>query len=289
MILGHRAQLTLIEKILNVPKNHYSFLFTGPEKIGKKTLALFVFEKILQKDPFFHPDFFFLKEDDKNKISIKSVVESLIPFLSFSSFNAPFKCVLIDNAHSMTREAQQAFLKTLEEPKGKTIIILVSHLPEMLLSPLRSRLQRIVFFRPSKKEIEDFLKQREIKKELLQEILKFSFQEPSLVFQFLENKEKLSWVKERIGEFEKITKEPFHKRFSFAKEVAKKSNLLEILHLWLLYLRALFLAKMKDEKNQSEIFLKIKKMLEDLQDLIFLISFGKINKQLAIENFLLKA
>lgn len=286
MILGHKAQLTLLEKILALRKNNYAFLFSGPEKIGKKTVALYLFEKVLQKNPFYHPDFLFLKPDEKNKISIDTIKE-LISFLSFSSFHSFYKCVLIDNAHTMTREAQQSFLKTLEEPRGKTIIILISHLPEMLLTTLRSRLQQIVFFTPSLKEIEDFLANKKIDRDSLEKILKFSFLQPSLIFQFLENKEKITWVQERINEFSMIIKEPLFKRFSFAKEITKRKDFLEIVNLWILYLRHLFILEVKKEGNPLNLT-KIKKILEELQDLIFLLSFGKINKQLAIENFLIK-
>jgi len=287
MILGHKTQIEILEKILNQKKNNFGFLFVGPEGIGKKTVALHFFEKILGKNPLFHPDFFFLKPEDGKKILIEKIKEELIPFLSLKPFNAPFKCVLINDAHLMTSEGQQALLKTLEEPKGKTLIIAVSHLPELLFPTFRSRLQKIVFFQPTKKEIESYLNKMNIEKTLLNEILEFSFLKPSFIFQFLENREKLKEKKEEIFKLVKILKMPLFERFIFAKELSKKENLKETLGLWIFYFRKLALKEI--EKNSiSERLLKITEVLSQLDDLTFLISFDKINKQLALETFFLK-
>jgi len=287
MILGHKIQIDILEKILNQKKDNFAFLFVGPEGIGKKTVALYLFEKILKKDPLSHPDFFFLKSENGKKILIKKIKEELIPFLSLKPFNAPFKCVLIDDAHLMTPESQQAFLKTLEEPKGKTLIIIVTHLPNLLLPTLCSRLQKIVFFQPTKKEIESYLNKMKIEKKLLDEILEFSFLKPSIIFRFLKNREELKEKKEEIYQLVKILKMPLFEKFFWAKELSKKQNLKEILNLWILYFRKLALKEI--EKNSiSEKLLKINEILSQLNDLTFLISFDKINRQLALETFFLK-
>ncbi|MGB9598255.1 MAG: AAA family ATPase [Minisyncoccales bacterium] len=286
MILGHGDQLGILEKILNQKKDHFAFLFSGPEGIGKKTVALFLIERIVKKNPFFHPDFFFLKEDEKKIISIKKIKE-LISFLSLKPFSAPFKSVIIDNAHLITPPGQQSFLKTLEEPKGKTLIILISHLPDFLLPTLRSRLQKIVFFQPKKEEVENYFKKIKIEKNFLQEILEFSFLKPRLLFQFLKEKEKIKEMKEEINLALKILKMPIFERFAFAKEISKKKDLRQILVFLVYYFRKIALNEI--EKNFiSERLIKIKEILSQLDDLIFLISYGKINTQLALENFFLK-
>ena len=287
MILGHKTQIEILEKILNQEKNNFAFLFVGPEGIGKKTVALHFFEKILGKNPLFHPDFFFLKSEDGKKIFIEKIRKELIPFLSLKPFNAPLKCVLIDDVHLMTLEGQQALLKTLEEPKGKTLIIVVTHLPDLLLPTFRSRLQKIVFFQPTKKEIEAYLNKMKIEKTLLNEILEFSFLKPSFIFRFLENKEKLKEKKEEIFRLVKILKMPLFEKFVWAKELSKKENLKEILGLWVFYFRKLALNEI-EKKSISERLLKINEVLSQLDDLTFLISFDKINKQLALETFFLK-
>lgn len=63
--------------------------------------------------------------------------------LSIHPVASPFHAVIIRDAHAMTPEAQNAFLKTLEEPVGNAIIILESKEPDTLLSTILSRCQLI--------------------------------------------------------------------------------------------------------------------------------------------------
>ena len=55
------------------------------------------------------------------------------------------KVALIDNAEQMTSSAQNALLKTLEEPRGDTVMILVSHHSDALLPTMRSRCVQMAF------------------------------------------------------------------------------------------------------------------------------------------------
>ncbi|MFN8177494.1 MAG: hypothetical protein U0167_06190 [bacterium] len=56
-----------------------------------------------------------------------------------------WRAAVIDDAHKMTEPAQNAFLKTLEEPPSRTVLILVTSEPATLLETIRSRCARIVF------------------------------------------------------------------------------------------------------------------------------------------------
>lgn len=72
---------------------------------------------------------------------------SMREFLSRTSFHGGGKVVVIDDAHLLTPEAQNAFLKTLEEPPAGTLIILVTAEPGTLLPTIRSRTQEVRFGR----------------------------------------------------------------------------------------------------------------------------------------------
>lgn len=56
-----------------------------------------------------------------------------------------WRAAVVDDAHKMTHEAQNAFLKTLEEPPPGTLLILVTHDPSSLLTTILSRCARVVF------------------------------------------------------------------------------------------------------------------------------------------------
>ena len=84
-------------------------------------------------------------EKDMMEIEVKQIRDTQ-HFLSYKSYYGSFKAVVIEHAERMTREAQNCFLKTLEEPKGKTIIFLLTTKPSLLLQTIFSRCQEVRFF-----------------------------------------------------------------------------------------------------------------------------------------------
>lgn len=74
--------------------------------------------------------------------------------------NAPFKVVGIVNAEEMTLEAQNAFLKTLEEPPSRTVFVLVASQPEKVLPTIRSRAFPVRFGPLSREEFDRVMKEQ---------------------------------------------------------------------------------------------------------------------------------
>ena len=97
MIVGHRKQREFLKKIVKSGKIPHALLFSGPEKLGKKTLALELISSIFQEDHSQHPDFL-LTDPIDNKISINQI-RDLNWRLSLKSLKASFKTVIIDQAH----------------------------------------------------------------------------------------------------------------------------------------------------------------------------------------------
>lgn len=64
-------------------------------------------------------------------------------FLAKTSFNNGWRIVIIDSADDMNNSAANALLKILEEPPAKTILLLISHNPGMLLATIRSRCAKL--------------------------------------------------------------------------------------------------------------------------------------------------
>lgn len=100
-----------------------------------------------------HPDLLTIErefDEKKNRfkgnISIESV-RRIAPFMHMTaSFNG-WRVVIVDDADTMTNEAQNAILKVLEEPPFRTILLLVCHRPGLMISTIRSR-TRLVHFQP---------------------------------------------------------------------------------------------------------------------------------------------
>ena len=106
-----------------------------------------------------HPDLHVL-EPDGNSIKIEQV-RSLQKGLNLKPLEANRKICLIEEAESMTLGAANALLKTLEEPRGDTLLILLTAYPNRLLETIRSRCQPLPFTRHPNSRI-----QAELEKQL---------------------------------------------------------------------------------------------------------------------------
>ncbi len=148
-------------------------LFAGLDGIGKKTLALGLAALANCKDPSqqdlcgkcssclkaaagCHPDIR-LMEPQKGNLKIE-IMREFNREVQFRPFEGRFRFFIIDQAETMTEEAANSILKTIEEPPESSRIILVSAFPYQLLPTIRSRCQIFPFFPLSQKEIQDYLK-----------------------------------------------------------------------------------------------------------------------------------
>ncbi len=159
MLIGHERQKNIFKNILLNNSLLNSYLFTGNEGVGKKFFATELARSALCKDDSFfeecfcsscrlaasgnHPD---IRIVDDESIKIDSVRE-FIADAHISPYYGKYKFYIINNAHTMTREAANSFLKTLEEPSDTTVFILVTHRQAKLLPTIRSRCVEMKFGR----------------------------------------------------------------------------------------------------------------------------------------------
>jgi DNA polymerase-3 subunit delta' len=91
-----------------------------------------------------HPDIVVLEPGDSGTIRIEEV-RDVVQRAGYRPFEARRRVVIIDEADALVAAAQNALLKTLEEPPPASIFILVSSLPDALLATVRSRCPRLRF------------------------------------------------------------------------------------------------------------------------------------------------
>ena len=171
-ILGNDKIENLLQESVNNNKVSHSYLFVGKSGIGKKMIAKEFAKAILclgdnkycdncksclEFDGQNNPDFFIV-EPDGNAIKIdqirnmqKGVQEK--PIISRS------KVYIIDNADFMTKEAQNALLKTLEEPPEFVTIILIGENENEFLATIKSRCMIIHFNSISDSDMEKYLQE----------------------------------------------------------------------------------------------------------------------------------
>jgi len=306
-IVGHQKQWQFLKKSVELKKLSHAYLFSGEEKLGKKTVALEFIKLICGKEDVFereHPDLFLISPEIGTSIQINQIRE-LNWKLSLKPSLAPFKVALLDKAHLMNEEAQNCLLKTLEEPRGNAILILISEQPERLFPTILSRCQIIKFFPVKRIEIEEYLKAQGFAEKIAKEITELSLGRPGQAMDLAARPQKIEEQKQSISKLLNLARAPISLRFQLAKEVSQDYlNLREVLEIWMSFLRKALISQLVDElrsspriatarvKNEGEFrefsISKLKALLWQIQNLIFLISTTNVNPRLALEIFLLE-
>lgn len=268
----------------------HAYLFSGREKLGKRKIALEIVSLLLgmDSDKNQHPDLLLI-EPQEGEIRI-SQIRDLIFWLSLKPYSGSFKAVIIDSVQTMNDEAQTAFLKTLEEPKGKTLLILISENTERLFPAILSRVQIVKFYPVKKEEIKKYLKSREIPQKEADEIANISLGRPGIAVEYASDPKKLEFFKEKVKEFNKISRSELSFRFQLAKNLSENfEELKETLDIWTIYLRGVLLENLvSDGKKQEYPASKIKKILKIIQTTRFLLLTTNASSRLALETLMVE-
>jgi len=166
-IVGHAEAVRVLKRSLADSRLHHSMIFRGPQGVGKRTVALAVAAALncarrdaagsaplpydacgscpscLKVGKGIHPDVL-LTTLEKTVISIDSIRE-LREQAAFRPYEGRRRVFLVDPADRLSIEAQNALLKTLEEPPASSCIILITSRPMHLLPTTRSRCQVLAF------------------------------------------------------------------------------------------------------------------------------------------------
>lgn len=171
-ILGNDKIKNLLQESVNNNKVSHSYLFVGKSGIGKKMIAKEFAKAILclgdnkycdncksclEFDGQNNPDFFII-EPDGNAIKIDQI-RNMQRGVQEKPIISRSKVYIIDNADFMTKEAQNALLKTLEEPPEFVTIILIGENENEFLATIKSRCMIIHFNSISDSDMERYLQE----------------------------------------------------------------------------------------------------------------------------------
>jgi len=165
-VIGHRRIVALLTRSLARESLPPSLIFAGPSGIGKRLTALAVAQALNCLNPQstsdleidacgvcaacariargVHPDVLIIEPGESGSIKIEPVRE-LIDRAAYRPFEGKWRAAIVDEADALVPAAQNALLKTLEEPPSRSVFMLVTPRPDALLATVRSRCPRLPF------------------------------------------------------------------------------------------------------------------------------------------------
>lgn len=184
-ILGQREPKRRLRRLLETDRLPHALLFSGPEGVGKRRTAEALAATLLCSSPAaghpcgtcescrafsrgIHPDFFFVVPEavGKGARSIRiEAMRALGSALARPPELAPRQVALIDDAQRMNEAAANSFLKTLEEPTGDVVFLLVTGMRAALLDTVVSRCLEIPFGPLALPELSEVLRRHGVEAE----------------------------------------------------------------------------------------------------------------------------
>ncbi len=160
-VLGQDHAARAFRGILNRGRLAHAYLFVGPAGVGKATFAREVAKAVLCRNPKpdacdacescarfeagNHGDYHYTAPPEGKRFVAIEDIRTLQSAISIKPVEGGYKTFVVDDAHRMTAQAANAFLKTLEEPPPKSLLILIAPTLEGLLDTIISRCQRMRF------------------------------------------------------------------------------------------------------------------------------------------------
>lgn len=158
-VIGHEEIIRHLQNAIKTGKISHSYIFAGEPGSGKRLLAG-IYAMTLQCEAGGenacgkcesckraigknHPDIIMVKHEKTNTISIDEIREQVVNDVDIKPYSSPHKIYIIPDAEIMTPQAQNALLKTIEEPPEYAVIMLLTSNIDGLLPTIRSRCVRL--------------------------------------------------------------------------------------------------------------------------------------------------
>lgn len=174
-IVGHEQIKEHMQAAIRDKKPFHAYLFQGEEGVGKEALAR-TFAAGLQcqsestdkpckecvscrqMESGNQPDVIWVTRE-KASLGVDEIREQLCNTMDIKPFSSPYKIYLVPEAEKMTEAAQNALLKTIEEPPEYGIVILMTSNISALLPTIQSRCLTVEFRPLSTAVVESFVKE----------------------------------------------------------------------------------------------------------------------------------
>jgi len=260
-LLGHAWAVALLTAHLQRGAPRHAYLLTGPQGVGRRTLALRYAQALNADHPdqpgdfnpdhirsrqierMQHPDLFIVERQAGDRDIKVDAVRALQHSLAFAPYEAPYRVAVLRNFENASPSAQNAMLKTLEEPPSRVVLLVTAESAEALLPTIASRCEvlrlRSLALDVVSKGLQD---QWDLPPEQAELLAHVSGGRPGFALHLHHHPEILAARSTWLDEQQSLLSAPRRKRFDYAEGLAKdKDSLQAVLVVWLSFWRDVLL------------------------------------------------
>lgn len=172
-IIGHEQVIWHLKNAIQMNKISHAYILNGEQGSGKKLLAD-IFAMTLQceqggTEPCGtcrsckqamsknQPDIIYVRHEKPNTVSVEDIREQVNGDIQIKPYSSRYKIYIIDDADKMTAQAQNALLKTIEEPPAYAMLMLLTNNADTMLPTILSRCVRLNLKAVRDKDIKEYL------------------------------------------------------------------------------------------------------------------------------------
>lgn len=252
-MIGHEWVIQLLSMHIANNNVRHAYLFTGAKGSGRRTLAIRFSQSLNCTNPpqpgmpclvcrtcqqielGQHPDLMVIKAEQRGDQILIEQIRDVQHFLALSPYSAKYRIALFQNFEDANPYAENALLKTLEEPPERVVLILTAESTESLLPTIVSRCEPIALHPTSTQLIQDgLLKKYKLQDNEARMFSHISAGQPGLAIRYVQSPEVYIKRQKYIEDLFFLLRANLVERFDYAKTFEKdKSNAIFALETWI--------------------------------------------------------
>ena len=200
-----------------------------------------------------HPDLIYVEAQNQKSISVGDIREKVNDTVEIKPYSSLYKVYIIDKADSMTVQAQNALLKTMEEPPEYAVIILIAQSLDRFLPTIKSRCIKLHISLISNQVILEKLRSLGIDSELSKSLASFSRGNLAKALTF-SKEENINIYKENINILTNISSSNSIELYDYAELINTRENKMDFMDFCLMWYRDILLLSVN--KNAENLVFK---------------------------------
>jgi DNA polymerase III subunit delta' len=260
-LVGHDFAVGLLSEHIAKGMSRHAYLFTGPQGIGKRTLALRFFQAIncqappapghfcrtcptcIRIEKMQHPDLDLIQAEQEGGTLKVDQIRALQRNLSLTPYEARYRMALLLRFEEANPNAANALLKTLEEPSPQVVLVLTAESSESLLPTIVSRCEVLRLGTSPFEIVRDHLQNtKQMPAEQAALLAHLSGGRAGFALKLYDEPDRLTLRQNWLDDLLQLLDSNRVTRFAYAESLSKdKEKARQVLQLWLTYWRDILL------------------------------------------------